>query len=433
MSKTKYIVIFGGIGFVIFTILVALVMYLFLGSARSNAPTIKITDTQRISPEDLQKFKKSKRDSLVFAFIDSISTLNEMKSLRLQGNRISIMVTGLDARIGSCIGHADANHLINIWLDSAIIEIISIPRGTLVDIDIKPMLLCDTTEEGITIDTIPQNYLANARYLKGRDKYIAEVSKITNTYGINYYVEFGFSQAMGIMELLGYKDNSDKMLRILRSRKTFSSGDYHRAYNQGQFIRQMILKHFNKLSGMEGDILLFAGLMLVEANLPYKQAGILLEKLKDRGFPRTEDDIIVRVMPRVKYHFNEFDFTDASEMDSLHNKIYSKYKKNKNADLNIKHVQGYSEANPRLMKKLSKLIQKAVRDSAKYPRRVISTLKTPFHQRAWFQVNDSANRIFYRHQICTLLSDAYKKAGKDKQAYEVIERLEAEERVFDNK
>lgn len=420
--------IFGGVSIITFLVLFSIIFYLFLGSTIAGSPSVSIKDKQSIEPAKLQNAGKADRDSLIFAFIDSISAKNEEKCLRLRGDRISIMITGLDARLGRSKGHADANHLINIWLDSAIIEIISIPRGTLVDVEMDTLFIRDTTDEIITIDTVPQNYISNIRYIKGRSRYLKEISKVTNTYGIDYYVEFGFSQAMGIMELLGYKDNSDKMLRILRSRKIFASGDYHRCYNQGQFIRQMILKHFNKLTGMEGKILLYAALMLTESNLSHDQAEKIIYMLDSKGFPRSEHDVIVRIMPRAKYRFRQYDFTDNISVDSLHKNIFYKYKK---PDLNSEHMIGYSEVNLNLMKKLNRLIDKAVKDSADHPLRVISTLKTPFEQRIWFQVKDSIYRGFVRRQICLLLSDAYLKTGKIKEANSVNQRLTLEQKVFD--
>lgn len=428
LSRTKIIVLFGGVGIGIFLILIALVAYLFFGISLKSSTGVKISDSQKLDVVDLESMEKAKRDSLVFAFIDSISTMNEKMSLRLHGDRVSIIITGLDARLGTRSGHADANHLLNIWLDSAVIEIISIPRGTLVDMDIEPLYLCDSTEEGVVIDTVPQNYLANARYLRGRKTYIKEIEKITNTYGIDYYSEFGFSQAMGILELLGYKDNSDQMLRILRTRKSYASGDYQRSYNQGQFIRQMILKHFNKITGLEGDVFLFAGLMLVETNISFKQASKIVEKLEAKGFPKSEDDVFVRVMPRVKFHFQEYDFADSNSMDSLFNKIYTKYE---DTDLNYRHAQGKKEENDRLIKKLTGMISKAVSDSAKYPARVISNLKTPYEQRIWFQIKDSNYRSHIRKQICSLLSKSYLKLGKLSEAESIDQRLEAEEKVID--
>ncbi len=415
-------------GVAIIIILAALLAYLYFGTSLTGSPNIELSNTQRLDMKSLEQMEKDKQDSLVFAFIDSISTINEMISLRLQGDRVSIIITGLDARLGSNIDHADANHLINIWLDSAIIEIISIPRGTLVDIDIEPCFLCDTTEDEITIDTIPQNYLANVRYLRGRNRYIKEIEKISNTYGINYYAEFGFSQAMGILEILGYKDNSDKMLRILRSRKTYSSGDYHRTYNQGQFIRQMILSHFNKTSGIDGKVLLYAALMLVETNISFNQAKDIVTKLEEKGFPKSEDDVLVRIMPKVNFHFSEYNFADQNSMDTLYNKIYSKYEE---PDIIKDHAYGYSEENMKLIKRINSLVSKAVKDSSKHPLRVISNLKTPYQQRIWFQIKDSAYRAQIRRQICTLLSEAYMKTEKVNESQKIQSRLEAEEKIFD--
>lgn len=89
---------------------------------------------------------------------------------------------------------------------------------------------------------------------------------------------------MGIIELLGYNDNSASTLRVLRSRKAFATGDHQRSYNQGQFIRQAILKVCDKTDGIFGQIGIRAALALASTNLSFDATSYLLSELKKHGF-----------------------------------------------------------------------------------------------------------------------------------------------------
>ena len=70
-----------------------------------------------------------RKDSIMERKLDSIYNYNKQFSNRLKGNKISVLITGIDSRLGSNLKHADANHLVNIFFDTGFIEIISMPRG----------------------------------------------------------------------------------------------------------------------------------------------------------------------------------------------------------------------------------------------------------------------------------------------------------------
>ncbi|MFA5511743.1 MAG: hypothetical protein WC313_04765, partial [Candidatus Kapaibacterium sp.] len=120
-----------------------------------------------------------------------------------KGRRINIALTGVDSRLGDRYKHADANHIISILLDSGKIEIISIPR--------------DTPADAGYDDTTGQNKLTIVRAAKGRKAYFQELCRIGEVDKIHYFAELGFSQAIGIIEWLGF-DKPNETLQILRSR-----------------------------------------------------------------------------------------------------------------------------------------------------------------------------------------------------------------------
>ena len=83
-------------------------------------------------------------------------------------------------------------------------------------------------------------------------------------------------------------------------------------------------------------------------------------------------------------------------------------------------------------RRLNSAVEKAVADSAKKNYRVLHRLTTYFKQRAWLQVADSAERYRLREEIGILLSNAYRKQGKNREADKVLKVIENEKRLFSN-
>ena len=181
-----------------------------------------------------------------------------------KGKRIAISIVGLDGRLGRPSKHADANHCIIIYPDAGQIEIVSIPRDTYIDMGYD--------------DSTNLNKLTICRANKGRAAYLKEVAQIAKVSNIDYWVEFSFSQAMGIIEFLGFKDPVNT-LQVLRNRKGLGGDDYQRCYTQGQFIRQAMLSHFNKFTGVLGSALIRAGLLFVETDMTANVAIEIVEQL----------------------------------------------------------------------------------------------------------------------------------------------------------
>ncbi|MGA2298082.1 MAG: hypothetical protein ABSG15_11095, partial [FCB group bacterium] len=360
------------------------------------------------------KEKQKKSDSLAYKFIDSANTKSTIIAEKLKGKRITILITGVDSRLGTTSKHADANHLLKIWLDEGKIEIISIPRGTPADAGFEPN------------DTIDYNYLANVRANRGRNIYFDEICRIADVKKIDYYVEFGFSQALGLIELLGYKNNAVQMLRMLRSRKGFGIGDYQRVYNQGQFIRQMLLKMFPIVSGGAGNLILQGGLYLVETNLSYSIVNQIIDRLKEKGFPKNENDVLLHVKPKMNTDFLKYDFANKSSRDSLYTIVQKTTEKNQK---NKKPVKEENISN-NVAGKLREAINSVQADTLKNPKKIISKLSIFFEQRAWYQVSDSSQRNKIRKDICTLLSKAYQSTKNPGQAKYIQQLNETEEKLL---
>ena len=367
------------------------------------------TDTVPIMKDTISvlKIDSVKKDSIAKILTDS-TILGIRKDFPMPSGRVvNVLITGIDSRLGQKSARADANHIVRFFLDSGCIEIISIPRGTFAMI-----------RKG---DTSGGNIIANVRSIFGQERYIREITKIAKVKSIDYYIEFGFSQAMGIIELLGYKDNAASTLRVLRSRKAFTTGDHQRSYNQGQFIRQAILKVFDQTDDLVGKVGIRAALALANTNLSYDATNYLLDEVRKHGFSSMgHERIWVRMKPNYLSQMKHLNF-DSANVEQLESGIEKRVKGMLEGDR--KTPEGYA-------KRLQNLVKKAAVDSAKNPARVINSLVFPFQQKAWMQVKDKQERVHLRNRICTLLIDAFNRTNKTVDAKTVQDYLQLEQEAY---
>ena len=377
--------------------------------AKSENKTENKSDTVVISKDTIaiQKIDSVKKDSIAKILTDS-TILGIRKEFPMPSGRVvNVLITGIDSRLGQKSARADANHIVRFFLDSGCIELISIPRGTFAMI-----------RKG---DTSGGNIIANVRSIFGQERYIREITKIAKVKSIDYYIEFGFSQAMGIIELLGYKDNAASTLRVLRSRKAFTTGDHQRSYNQGQFIRQAILKVFDQTDDLVGKVGIRAALALANTNLSYDATNYLLSEIRKHGFSSMgHERIWVRMKPNYLSQMKHLNF-DSANVEQLESGIEKKVKGMLEGDR--KTPEGYA-------KKLQNLVKKAAADSAKNPARVINALAFPFQQKAWMQVKDKQERVQLSNRICTLLIDAFNRTNKTIDAKTVQDYVQLEQEAY---
>ncbi|MFZ9977092.1 MAG: hypothetical protein ACO3GR_03255 [Candidatus Kapaibacteriota bacterium] len=385
-------------------------------SKQQSPENIRIQDTKSETKTDTMQIQKDtvavkidtvRKDSTVQPLTDS-TILGIRKEFPMPSGRVvNVLITGIDSRLGQKSARADANHIVRFFLDSGCIEIISIPRGTFAMI-----------RKG---DTSGGNIIANVRSIFGQERYIREITKIAKVKSIDYFIEFGFSQAMGIIELLGYKDNAASTLRVLRSRKAFATGDHQRSYNQGQFIRQAILKVFDQTDDLVGKVGIRAALALANTNLSYDATNYLLDEVRKHGFSSMgHERIWVRMKPNYLSQMKHLNF-DSANVEQLESGIEKKVKGMLEGDR--KTPEGYA-------KRLQNLVKKAAVDSAKNPARVINALAFPFQQKAWMQVKDKKERVQLRNRICTLLIDAFNRTNKTVDAKTVQDYLQLEQEAY---
>ncbi len=339
-------------------------------------------------------------------FIAFDESAGNYSQARYTGRRINISITGLDSRIGTNSNHADANHILSILIDSGKIEIISVPRDTPADAGFD--------------DSTGLNKLTVVRAVRGREAYLNELARIAMIDKIHYYIEVTFSQVVGILDFLGYK-NAKSVLQVLRSRKGLGGDDYQRCYNQAQFIRQTILNNYSKVNnGIFGKLMLRAGLALVNTNLTFNDAQRIISLLNLSGFPNSPNDIKIKIRPPIPIKFKVYDFTNQELIENLIKKIES---------FNITHNENDSFKID-VFSLLNNVLCVAERDTLKKPRNVISKLKTYYEQRAWLQIENENHREQIRSRFENCLVSAYNKLNQPLKAKEVKEQMNMERELF---
>ncbi|MGA1249377.1 MAG: LCP family protein [Candidatus Kapaibacteriota bacterium] len=336
---------------------------------------------------------------------------DSLKKIPASARRVNIAIIGVDARMGTVSKRADANHILSIVPDSGYIEIISIPRDT-------------PANAGMTDST--QNKLTIVHAMRGTKAYLQEAAKIAKVGPIKYWIQLGFSQAIGIIELLGQRD-SKSTLQVLRSRKGLGGDDYQRCFNQGQYIRQMLFRHFSKADGLMGEILIRGGLALMRSNLSVEGIKGLVYDLNNAGFPKDASSIVVRVRPETGIRYKVYNFNDSASIKQLKNKI-----ERFNAFM-AKKDSSYAKKTIDPAGRLNKVLNALAADTSQKPKKVVDQLYPYFEQHAWLQVRNEKERAAIRKRMGDYLIFCFYKMGKPDNAKWVQYVIDTEVEMFSGK
>jgi hypothetical protein len=365
---------------------------------RSEAVEEKGEDTMK---SDAERLSVERRARLPILPVPEDSSLQkELAALSklppIRGRLINILIIGIDSRLSVRDARADALHLVTVNPDSAVIEIMSIPRDTYCDLGYP--------------DTTSFNIIANAK-LPGNGNLMKKVGELTKRGTVKYYIEVGFSQAMGILEILGYKEPV-KTLQFLRTRRTLAGGDIQRAHNQALFLRQNLIDKFPLMTGATGDVIISAGLNFVTTNLTREFCLGLVYSLEQRGFPSHRSDAVrLRLLPGYNIRLKEM----VADSVTIHRTLAK-----------VEHSLGENGSGGRdVLTFLRNVNRKAAADSAR-PGKVIHRIGRLVEQRAWLQIRDVETRIGVRDTMMSMLERAYRKVGKQDEADRVAASLEAE-------
>lgn len=324
-------------------------------------------------------------------------------------NRINIALIGVDGRMGAPRGHADANHIISIIPDAGKIQIISIPRDTYVDCGYD-----DTTN----LNKLTVYYMG-----AGREAYLEKIAEIAGLGSIKYYVEFGFSQAMGMLRLFGY--NSTQTLQVLRSRKSFAIGDYQRVYNQAQFVRQLILRHFDLTNGSLKPVFINGILALVRTNMNYDIVSNIFDTIEEKGIHKNPDNISIKIKPGVQTGYKVFDFSNPEVIASLRGQLkLESIAKQDTTAFSPKNFQEY------LSNKLNNIIFDSAKDTIKNPRLAINKLKPYYEQKIWLQIGNEEESLEFSRKVSDIMTNSYLKIKDTTNARKIQNAFLAEQELF---
>jgi hypothetical protein len=308
---------------------------------------------------------------------------------------LDILLIGLDSRLGDAGGRADAIHLLTIDLDAPHIRITSIPRGTWSDLG---------------RENESSNIIANVRALRGREELQRRVARLCGRDSVPYYIEIGFSDAFGILELLGYADPSAE-LQALRHRRDYQYGDHTRCYNQGLFVRSAILRMLPLLDGAAGDLLLHAGRDFVRSNLRMDQCRGMVYLLNDAGVASRPTCVTVHLRSRFRQQVAraELPLTYVHAVRGI--------------DFN--EFGGSSGTAERR-------IRAALREAAEAtrPERMHEALHTLFHQHAWLQLSARPLRRLLRDSLALQLLAACAQLGDTAEIARIRRTLRADDVLF---
>ncbi len=406
---------------------IILIVLLASGYYFWNKPTAKNETQTKDNP--ISDSTKNHENEVDTAFLKSVFELDDSydynsDSLLTQGedntagvsqdafagqSRINIALIGLDGRMGATTGHADANHILSIMPDIGKIQIISIPRDTYVDCGYD-----DTTH----LNKLTVYYMA-----AGRQSYLKKLAEIAKLQSIPYYIEFGFSQAMGVMSLFGYK--SSETLQVLRSRKSFAIGDYQRVYNQAQFVKQLMVRHYNTLTGTFQPVFINGILALVRTNMKYSEISNIFSKLEQNKFTASPENISIKIRPSLKANYKVFDFSNPEMIAQMKQQLgLDRIAKRDTTAFTPTNFTKYLE------KKLTKIIITAAKDTLKNPQLAINKLKPTYEQKIWLQFDNDSLRNLYSKKMSDLLQRAYLRRKDTLSANRVKAAYIAEQDLF---
>ncbi|MCB2204770.1 LCP family protein [bacterium] len=352
-----------------------------------------VSDAERLTDERRARLpvRPIEGDSALHAQLQRLS-----RRPPVGGRLINILIIGIDSRLSARDARADALHLVSINPDSAVVEIMSIPRDTYSDLGYP--------------DTTTFNIIANAKTTDNQ-RLLRKVAKIAQRGPVNYFVEVGFSQAMGIMEILGYRDPVST-LQFLRTRRTLPGGDIQRAHNQALFMRQNLIGKFPLLTGATGDMIITAGLNFLTTNLTKDFCLGLVYNLKKRGFPQHREDAVrLRMPPGNNIRLKEM----VADSSTIHNTL-----------ARVERRLGSNGDSPNVAAYLRRVYTRAMRDST-HPGKIVYRLRRLNEQHAWLQIQDEQSRIGIRDTLTSLLEFAYRKLGQTANADAVRSAREAED------
>ena len=244
-----------------------LAVLLSCSDAEESSRTEELNTTQQqtedasLSKEDMLK----EVDTSTFEISDSVIRQKKQIFPQPGGRIVNILISGVEPSSSIQPSGYYAHHIVRFFIDSGIIEIVSI----------SPLAMPKRSEKDPS----------------------ATISSISGIGPIDHMIRMDIDQAVRILDLMGYEDSQAQFKRLKETPKT-KAGIVQRSYDQGMFIRDVLLRGIRKTNDVLGDLAVRAALAIVDTDLTYDECSYILRSVQRSGFGDDPDRIWVRVMPK---------------------------------------------------------------------------------------------------------------------------------------
>lgn len=299
-------------------------------------------------------------NSSSFKNILQVTTTRSAYETPASNPKTSILLIGLDGRLGDKNPRCDAIHIITVDPQIKKVKITSIPRGTLVDLP----------EGGI-------NYISNACHIMGFDYALKKIEQIA-AIKTDYVVKVGFSQSMGILKNLGLAPV--ETLEFLRNRK-YGIGDNQRNHNQALFIKDVLTSKLPFINNLPKAVK-YLIYKMTDTNLDFETGMRIFDEVINIGIDQNTDSITLITKPYRNLFVKDihYDFSKAAA-DTSQDIDYLDYQKL--VTVNLKNIIARADS----------LI------SSKNTETAFKLVQTPFEQKFWLQVDNQTLRNDYYYNL----------------------------------
>jgi hypothetical protein len=203
-------------------------------------------------------------DTATFEVTDSTIRLRSAAFPTPPGRIVNVLISGVEPSTSIKPQGFYAHHIVRFYVDDGSIEIVSISPSA-----------------------------SDARSEKDPR---SRLSAITGISPLHHLVRMDFEQAIKILDLIGYDDARSQFKR-LRAMPSTKAGMVQRCYDQGMFIRSVLLGGIRRTNDVIGDLAVRAALSIVETDMTYDECSRILSSVQASGFGDDPKRIWVRVQP----------------------------------------------------------------------------------------------------------------------------------------
>lgn len=226
----------------------------------------------------------------------------------------SILLLGLDKRIGQVDGHCDVIQLVEIDTNEQRITITALPRGTY-----SPLPPGKGT-------TSSDYYVSNACGLGGLEYGITQIEKILGKKA-EYIAIVGFSETLGLLRMA--KLPTTETLQWLRHRQGYAIGEPQRAHNHSTFIKQMMLRFIPDEPSAIDNALAYLAYNRLHTNFSFAEAKSFIKAISNMDITQYPERIVLSMKPAylvqdISYDAEHLDEYLATMIDPIAKRLSAK-------------------------------------------------------------------------------------------------------------